>query len=176
MTRALLSLLKVRSQDLVQNKPAHIVLAGFVPGEYSLFAAQLSERIAAFAPQLTLDFISEVSAAMPALDSNESISCLRYLSPWIKNLALFLDPTSLLFEKSVSRMRDCIRVLCDMTLAFPQVCAVVIHILDYAKLMDALPSSNPVHANIYGQKSRSWTLLRSTLCWMNLFGQPQTQA
>ncbi|KAJ7572028.1 hypothetical protein C8J56DRAFT_906901 [Mycena floridula] len=47
--------------------------------------------------------------------SRQRIACLLYLSPWIKNLALFANPTSPLFERSGARVRDCVRVLCDGT-------------------------------------------------------------
>lgn len=88
---------------------------------------QLSERIADFAPQLTLDFISEVSAAMNTMEKSaitqvsQRLGCLQYLSPWIKNLAQFSNPTSPLYERSGARLRDCIRVLCGLSLTFPEV-------------------------------------------------------
>ncbi|KAK0207040.1 hypothetical protein DFS33DRAFT_1318594 [Desarmillaria ectypa] len=99
--------------------------AGFIPGDPSYFVVQLSERIAEFAPRLTLDFISEVSATM-TMDTKsgnhvgQSIACLYYLSPWIKNLTHFSNPTSTLHERSGARLRDCIRGLVDIALTYPE--------------------------------------------------------
>ncbi|KAJ3987640.1 hypothetical protein F5890DRAFT_1563214 [Lentinula detonsa] len=100
--------------------------SGFVPGTINGFVIDLSTRLARFAPQLTLDFISEVVASMTASDRDKSmqvlqrINCLRYMSPWIKNLELFANPTSPLFERSGARLRDCIRVLTDLSVNLPE--------------------------------------------------------
>ncbi|KAL1741753.1 hypothetical protein HDZ31DRAFT_84616 [Schizophyllum fasciatum] len=97
--------------------------AGFVPGEPTLFARRLSDSMAQFAPQLTLDFISEVSAAMNAMRNSmeHQLSCLLYMSPWIKNLARFTDPTSPLYDRSSARVRDCIRTLAQLSINFTQI-------------------------------------------------------
>lgn len=98
--------------------------AGFIPGDPSAFVCQLSEKIAAFAPQLTLDFIPEVTAAMIGISkTSHRISCVHYMGPWIKNLALFSNPTSSLYERSGARLRDCIRELSDMSANYPEVCS-----------------------------------------------------
>ncbi|KAJ4479043.1 hypothetical protein J3R30DRAFT_2708420 [Lentinula aciculospora] len=100
--------------------------AGFVPGTLNGFVIDLSTRLARFAPQLTLDFISEVVASMTTHEKDKSmqvlqrINCLRYMSPWIKNLELFANPTSALFERSGARLRDCIRVLTDLSVNLPE--------------------------------------------------------
>ncbi|KAF5369620.1 hypothetical protein D9757_010458 [Collybiopsis confluens] len=91
---------------------------GFVPGTINGFVINLSTRLAQFAPQLTLDFLSEVVAAITVNEkqkTRQAINCLHYMSPWIKNLELFANPTSPLFERSGARLRDCIRVLIDMS-------------------------------------------------------------
>ncbi|KAF9527976.1 hypothetical protein CPB83DRAFT_363170 [Crepidotus variabilis] len=98
--------------------------AGFIPGDPIAFVAQLSEKLAEFAPQLTLDFIHEVSAAITSMDKTaiaHRISCLSYMSPWIQNLSYFANATHNLYERSGARMRDCIRTLADLSLAFPEI-------------------------------------------------------
>lgn len=98
--------------------------AGFVPGDPTTFIRHLSESLADFAPQLTLDFCSEISAAMSGIDRtaiSQRVSCIQYMSPWIKNFALFVNPTSPLYERSGARVRDAIRVLCDMSTSQPEV-------------------------------------------------------
>jgi neurofibromin 1 len=87
------------------------IAAGFIPGDPSTFVVQLSERLAEFAPELTLDFMSEVSTAMASMDRSavaQRINSLRYMSPWVKNLVHFPNPTSPLYERSGAGLRDCI--------------------------------------------------------------------
>ncbi|KAF7352222.1 hypothetical protein MVEN_01185600 [Mycena venus] len=100
--------------------------AGFVPGDPLSFINQLSAALAEFVPQLTLDFVSEISAAMTGMEKtaiSQRISCCQYMSPWIKNLVLFVTPTSSLYERSGARVRDAIRVLCDMSTSQPELTA-----------------------------------------------------
>ncbi|KAJ3504772.1 hypothetical protein NLJ89_g7765 [Agrocybe chaxingu] len=110
---AVCSYLKYDKSPIVANK-----------GDPIAFVLQLSEKLAEFAPQLTLDFIHEVSAAMTSMDKSTGsrrISCLQYMSPWIQNLSLFANATHPLFERSGARLRDCIRTLADLSLAFPEI-------------------------------------------------------
>ncbi|KAM6496242.1 hypothetical protein JOM56_008948 [Amanita muscaria] len=97
---------------------------GFVPGNCSTFVLQLSERLAQFAPSLTLDFLYEVSESMNTTDNAataQQIHCLNYLSPWIKNLSYFANATHDLFERSGARLRDCIRTLAHLSIFYPQI-------------------------------------------------------
>ncbi|KAF9266130.1 hypothetical protein L218DRAFT_1016740 [Marasmius fiardii PR-910] len=111
------------------KNPIIAAKAGFIPGDINAFVINLSARLAQFAPQLTLDFISEVAAAMTAMERKavmqilQRINCLRYMNPWIKNLEAFATPTSPLFERSGARLRDCIRVLIDLTITMPELSA-----------------------------------------------------
>ena len=97
-------------------------VAGFIPGDPSAFVIQLNEKLAAFAPQLTLDFIPEVTAAMASLtQTSQRIQCVHYMSPWVRNFTLFSNPANPLFERSGARLRDCIRELSDMSANNPEV-------------------------------------------------------
>jgi len=40
---------------------------------------------------------------------------LQYMSPWVRNLVHFADPTTRLFDQSGARLRDCIRLLINLT-------------------------------------------------------------
>lgn len=100
------------------------LVAGFISGDPIAFVLNLSEKLSEFAPQLTLDFIHEVSAAMTSMDKgsiSHRLSCLQYMSPWIQNLSHFANATHPLFERSGARLRDCIRTLSDLSLTFPEV-------------------------------------------------------
>ncbi|KAI0686496.1 hypothetical protein BC835DRAFT_1523052 [Cytidiella melzeri] len=125
--------LRIASYDLLcavctyldfEGKPVVPTKAIFVPGRAGPFVTQLSEKLAAFAPQLTLDFIQEVTASMRKSSVSQRISCLQYISPWIKNLSKFTEPTSRLYEPSGARLRDCVRILIDLTMADQEIHAV----------------------------------------------------
>ncbi|KAL0949203.1 hypothetical protein HGRIS_009281 [Hohenbuehelia grisea] len=101
-----------------EKSPVIASKAGFAPGDPSTFAVQLSEKFADFAPELTLDFLSEISSTIAVMDRNavaQRIFCLQYMSPWMKNLAHFPNATHTLYERSGARLRDCMRVLADLT-------------------------------------------------------------
>ncbi|KAF9480190.1 hypothetical protein BDN70DRAFT_931958 [Pholiota conissans] len=102
--------------------------AGFISGDPVAFVSRLSERLAEFAPQLSLDFIHEVSAAMTSMDkssTSQRISCLQYMSPWIQNLSHFANCTHPLYERSGARLRDCIRTLAEISLTFPEITSTI---------------------------------------------------
>jgi hypothetical protein len=98
----------------------------------------LSEKLAEFAPELTIDFISEVCIGMELvgekggakpgdkvtskMSTAQRINCLQYMSPWVKNLACFPNPASPHYEHSGARLRDGVRMLSDLTIADPEVC------------------------------------------------------
>ena len=92
----------------------------WVPGP-SPFLPHMSDYIASMVPQLTLDFISEVSTTLNKVDPEQRLHCLTYLSPWLKHLSIFVDPTNASYDNSGAKLRDCIRLLIDLTMADPAV-------------------------------------------------------
>jgi hypothetical protein len=99
------------------KSPVVAPTTGFIPGDPASFVFQLSSELARYRPQLTLDFISEVASGLSTMDKStiaRKSNCLRYMTPWLKNLELFTNPSSKLYERSGARLRDCIRVLADM--------------------------------------------------------------
>ncbi|EKM59988.1 uncharacterized protein PHACADRAFT_115378 [Phanerochaete carnosa HHB-10118-sp] len=98
-----------------EGKPVVPTKAIFVPGRASAFVSQLSDKLAGFAPQLTLDFIQEVAAGISKLPVSQRISCLQYMSPWVRNLSQFTDPTNRLHDHNGAKLRDCVRMLIDLT-------------------------------------------------------------
>jgi hypothetical protein len=134
---------------------------GFIPGDPCAFVVNLSEQLAEFCPELTIDFISEVAAGMELVGDKgddkafartstaQRINCLQYMSPWVKNLVYFTDPTSVHYEHSGARLRDCVRVLSDLTIADTEVrlVGVVIDSLDRKN-----SRSSRLLRNIFGRK------------------------
>lgn len=91
-------------------------LAGFIPGRPSSVVILLSEKLAASAPKLTLDFLSEACLVFSKCTISQRMSCLQYMSPWVKNFPLFCNPTNSLYEQSGARLRDCIKLLLEITM------------------------------------------------------------
>lgn len=86
-----------------------------VPVYPDSFVQELSEELATRAPQLTLDFISEVVGSLDKMNGAAKMSNVRFVAPWIKNLVHFVEPSHALYDHSGSRVRDCIRTLVDAT-------------------------------------------------------------
>jgi neurofibromin 1 len=93
----------------------------WIGGPSSPFLVSLSERIASLVPHLTLDFLSEVCSTLSKSDITLKLHCLLYMSPWFKNLTIFAEPTNASFDHSGAKLRDCIRLLIELTIADPQV-------------------------------------------------------
>jgi hypothetical protein len=72
-------------------------------------------------PHLTLDFVSEVCSTLSKSDPTLKLHCLSYMGPWLKNLSIFVEPTNASFDHSGAKIRDCIRLLIELTIADPQV-------------------------------------------------------
>lgn len=109
---------------------------------------QLSEKLADFAPQLTLDFIHEVSASLKvmgkeALASGQCSTCIHYMSPWIKNLAHFVNPAHNLYERSGARLRDCIITLAELAVAFSAVSGLDLICLSHVLTMSSAYANLP---------------------------------
>lgn len=101
--------------ELIWNQGA------LISRQTSFLVVQLSERLSQHAPQLTLDFLNEAALGMERSTVQQKIHCLQYMSPWIRNLVHFADPTTRLFDQSGARLRDCIRFLINLTLQDEQV-------------------------------------------------------
>lgn len=89
----------------------------YATGHPGAFLVQISDSLASFAPQLTMDFISEMAGSISKLEGSTPLRSLaiQYLGPWIKNLPLFTDPCSKLHEPTGTRFRDCVRMIIDIT-------------------------------------------------------------
>ncbi|KAH9030143.1 hypothetical protein EDB85DRAFT_1456161 [Lactarius pseudohatsudake] len=92
----------------------------WIGGPSSPFLVSLSDQIASLVPHLTLDFVSEVCNTLSKSDMTLKLHCLSYMSPWLKNLSAFTEPTNPSFDHSGAKLRDCIRLLIELTIADPQ--------------------------------------------------------
>ncbi|KAG8959528.1 Ras GTPase activating protein ira2 [Tulasnella sp. 419] len=87
----------------------------FIPANPAAFAIQFSERMAKFAPHLTLDFMSEFFVGFDKSSPALKAMCLQYLTPWIHNLSGFRNPAASYYEHSGAKLRDGIRSMIDVT-------------------------------------------------------------
>lgn len=101
-------------------------------GTFINLMTQINELISTMLPHLTLDFISEVANTIEKGWVTQRLHSLEYMSPWLKNLNNYVDPTHSAYDHSSARVRDCIRVLIDITLGDLQV-----RILHYHRISSA---------------------------------------
>ena len=96
-----------------------IFLGSFIPINTLAFIINFSELISNFAPDVTLDFILQWYMGFSNGTKAEKITCLQYVSPWIRNLGIFTDPSSGHFDEP--RVRECICLFINMTTQEPEV-------------------------------------------------------
>lgn len=148
-----------------EGRPAVPSKGVYTTGHPGHFLVLVCEGLAGHAPHLTMDFISEIAGNIAKMDIFMRSNCLQYLGPWIKNLTLFTDPCSKLYEPSGTRFRDCIRMLIDLTTAEIEVCRYFFSIgSSYQRF---LCSCTPSSRSSSGQKLESSSPTLSTSFWMS---------
>lgn len=86
-----------------------------IPSNSSDFIVSISESLAQSEIHLTLEFLNE--AFVGFLTSNEPMRqlCLDYMVPWLKNLGVFLRHSLDDYKKNLSKTKDVISLLIDLT-------------------------------------------------------------
>ncbi|KAI8053543.1 hypothetical protein BDF21DRAFT_441145 [Thamnidium elegans] len=86
-----------------------------IPSNSSDFIVSISESLAQSEIHLTLEFLNE--AFIGFLKSSEPMRqlCLDYMVPWLKNLAVFVRHSPDDHKKNLSKTKDVIRLLIDLT-------------------------------------------------------------
>lgn len=98
------------------NGLAHSASGSFLPSNPSAIALPFSEKLAQHSPQLTLDFLFEFCTSFdPKLQTGQKIIALNFVQPWLKNLGVFVNPSSSHYEAAGSKLRDCISSIIDLT-------------------------------------------------------------
>lgn len=92
-----------------------------IPSNSTDFLIDISERLAASEPQLTLDFLDECLIGFHKLNEAVRQLCLDYASPWLQNLALFVRHTPDDHNKNLSKTKDLIRLMIELTVSHPGV-------------------------------------------------------
>ena len=86
-----------------------------IPSNSSDFIVSISESLAQSEIHLTLEFLNE--AFVGFLKSSESMRqlCLDYMVPWLKNLAVFARHSPDDHKNNLSKTKDVLRLLIDLT-------------------------------------------------------------
>lgn len=86
-----------------------------IPSNSSDFIVSISQSLAQSEVHLTLEFLNE--AFVGFLKSNEPMRqlCLDYMVPWLKNLAVFARHSPDDHKKNLSKTKDVLRLLIDLT-------------------------------------------------------------
>ncbi|CAO3639828.1 unnamed protein product [Cunninghamella echinulata] len=91
-----------------------------IPANSTGFLINISERLAASEPQLTLDFLSECLIGFHKSNEPMRQLCLNYASPWLRNLAIFTRATPDDNNKNLAKAKDIIRLLIELTVSYPE--------------------------------------------------------
>lgn len=92
-----------------------------IPANSTDFLINISERLAASEPQLTLDFLSECLIGFHKSNETMRQLCLNYASPWLRNLVNFIRVTPDDNNKNLAKTKDIIRLLIELTVSYPEV-------------------------------------------------------
>lgn len=86
-----------------------------IPSNSSDFVVSISESLAKSEIHLTIEFLNE--ALVGFMNSNESMRqlCLDYMVPWLHNLAFIARHSPEDHKKSLSKTKDLLRLLIDLT-------------------------------------------------------------
>ncbi|CAO3589215.1 unnamed protein product [Absidia cylindrospora] len=91
-----------------------------IPSNSTDFLISISERLASSEPQLTLDFLSECLIGFHKSSESMRQLCLDYASPWLQNLAIFIQHTPEDQNKSLTKTKDIIRSMIELTVGHPE--------------------------------------------------------
>ncbi|KZS91243.1 hypothetical protein SISNIDRAFT_487571 [Sistotremastrum niveocremeum HHB9708] len=97
------------------GSPLMLARGTYLPQNPMAFAVLLSDRLSVHAPRLTLDFLDDFCNSLAGAATSHKLSCLQYISPWIRNLPDFCEPGKPTYDTSVSRFREVFRNLIDFT-------------------------------------------------------------
>ncbi|SAM09837.1 hypothetical protein [Absidia glauca] len=88
-----------------------------LPANSSAFIINISEKIAAAEPNLTLEFLSECFVGFNKSNEPLRYLCLDYMVPWLPNLSLFCHSAGNESNPDLVKTKEVIRLLIDLTVA-----------------------------------------------------------
>ncbi|KAF7726129.1 Ras GTPase activating protein ira2 [Apophysomyces ossiformis] len=88
-----------------------------LPANSTAFIVNISEKLAAAEPSLTLEFLSECFLGFNKSSEPLRYLCLDYMTPWLPNLALFCQGTLDDTNQNLQKTKEVLRLLIDLTVA-----------------------------------------------------------
>jgi neurofibromin 1 len=86
-----------------------------IPSNSSDFIVSISESLAKSEIHLTLEFLNEALIGFSKSSEPMRQLCLDYMVPWLRNLALFAHHSPEDHRKSLSKTKDLLKLLIDLT-------------------------------------------------------------
>lgn len=83
-----------------------------LPSNSTDFIVNISEKIAATEPSLTIEFLNECVLGYGKSEQGIRYLCLLYMTPWLTNLSLFCGKSS----EDTAKTKDLLKLLIDLTL------------------------------------------------------------
>ncbi|KAL7311910.1 Ras GTPase activating protein ira2 [Mucor circinelloides] len=83
-----------------------------LPANSTEFIVNISEKIAATEPSLTLEFLNECVLGYGKSEQGLRYLCLLYMIPWLPNLSLFCNRS----PQDTAKIKELLRLLIDLTL------------------------------------------------------------
>ncbi|KAI8373844.1 hypothetical protein BD560DRAFT_393755 [Blakeslea trispora] len=88
-----------------------------LPANSTTFIVNISEKIAQNQQDLTLEFLSECFIGFQKSSESLRYLCLDYMTPWLPNLSRFCQNTNLESDRDITKAKEVIRNLIDLTVA-----------------------------------------------------------
>lgn len=84
-----------------------------LPANSTEFIVNISEKIAATEPSLTMEFLNECILGYGKSEQGLRYLCLLYMIPWLPNLSLYCNRS----PQDIAKTKELLRLLIDLTLA-----------------------------------------------------------
>ncbi|KAI9475616.1 MAG: hypothetical protein EXX96DRAFT_506141 [Benjaminiella poitrasii] len=88
-----------------------------LPANSTTFVVNISEKIAQNQQNLTLEFLSECFIGFQKSSEPLRYLCLDYMIPWLPNLSMFCQNSGSANDKDITKTREVLRNLIDLTVA-----------------------------------------------------------
>ncbi|KAF7730429.1 Ras GTPase activating protein ira2 [Apophysomyces ossiformis] len=86
-----------------------------IPANSADFIVGISESLAATETHLTFEFLNECFLGFNKSSDPMRQLCLSYMSPWLRNLSLFVRSVSDESNRNITKTKDILRLLIDLT-------------------------------------------------------------
>ncbi|KAL0078943.1 hypothetical protein F4703DRAFT_1778323 [Phycomyces blakesleeanus] len=90
-----------------------------IPANSTNFIVNISKILSHTESQLTLEFLAESFAGLYKSEKQMQLLCLEYMSPWLRNLAIFGRGGSSSNSRSLTKTKEILRLFIELTVSQP---------------------------------------------------------